>query len=234
MNKFKQQVQTATVRGMSPKVAPHAWELANRLYKTVTQAADSMKPNWVKAKPGQNPGYMDAYSKANRDFSQSSSKPVTASPTPAPNAGVVNPAGNDNPWDDESLSEIGQGLQTLGAAPATGTRPAGNERVSSDTDDFESDFDITNDPEIYHEPTPGLPKTPGAGPTLGGSKGGSGPETDPWDELEELFNKPIGSPPKQPNTPGVGPTLSGSSKGGSDPLDPHSDLDDEMFDKKIR
>lgn len=87
LKKDLQQVQYKA--GANPKVAPHAWEVINRFYKTVMNAGKNYAPKWKQADPSAAPGYASDYDKAKSEFSkmnQPSNAPTEefdASPIPS-------------------------------------------------------------------------------------------------------------------------------------------------------
>lgn len=77
MEKLKQNLQQIQMKaGANPKLAPHAWEIVNRFYKTVTQAGEAYQPKWKMKEPQQQPGYQDAYKKAKTEFQGMQTDPL--------------------------------------------------------------------------------------------------------------------------------------------------------------
>jgi hypothetical protein len=136
MDGLKQDLQAVQLKaGANPKIAPHAWEVINRFYKTVMQAGMNYQPNW-KVKEGDT-GYDAAYQKAAQEF-----RGRDTGPTLSGGGG-----GGDDPLDPRG----GGALATRGGGGALARRGAGS--YSPGDDVIDAEFEVK-------EPAKALPAPP--------------------------------------------------------------------------
>lgn len=95
MEQLKNELQQAQldIKRADPKIAPHAWEVINRFYKTVMKAGQSYSPAWKAAAPGTKPGYDAEYQKARGEFERLQGQ--TQAPQAKPQ--VASGMGNEDP-----------------------------------------------------------------------------------------------------------------------------------------
>jgi len=102
MDQLKHKLQQAQldVTIANPKLAPHAWEIINRFYKTVMQAGQNYAPQW-KLSDNKQTRYDAAYQKARSDFEQTRSHgqaqpQAVSAPQPAQQTPAAQPDANTN------------------------------------------------------------------------------------------------------------------------------------------
>lgn len=80
MKTLKEQLQQAQYKiGANPKIAPHAWEIMNRFYKTVMQAGMNYEPKWNASAKGSTPTYMGSFQQASANANKAQGPAVANS-----------------------------------------------------------------------------------------------------------------------------------------------------------